>query len=196
MSLRFQVLLAVIFALVIGSTTSPAEAGNAAAPTQEPPAAAEKNPPGDIPDSQVFVEYRSPIGFGLKVPEGWARTDRSDGARFIDKYDSVDISVTEATAAPTAASAAKNEVARLLQTGRAVTISSVKDVMTLSGSAVLIRYTSNSDPNPVTDKQIRLENDRYLFFKAGRLATLDLSAPLGADNVDQWQLMERSFHWN
>src|SRR5260221_9976912 len=116
MSLRFQVLLAVIFALVIDSPTPPAEAGNAPAPAQEPPAAAEKNPPGDIPDSQVFVEYQSPLGFGLKVPEGWARTDRSDGARLIDKYDSVDISVSDATAAPTAASATKNEVARLLQT--------------------------------------------------------------------------------
>jgi len=195
MNLRFRVFLAVVVALVIDSVTPSAEAGNAP-PPQEPPAAAEKNPPGDIPDSQVFVEYRSPLGFGVKVPEGWARTDRSDGARFIDKYDSVDISVIDATAAPTAASAAKNEAARLLPTGRAVNITSVKDVTTPSGLAVLIRYTSNSDPNPVTSKQIRLENDRYLFFKAGRLAALDFSAPLGADNVDQWQLMERSFHWN
>src|SRR5689334_4532782 len=195
MNFKFHVLLAVLVALLIGSATPPAEAGNVPAPPQEPPAAAEKNPPGDIPDSQVFVEYRSPLGFRLKVPEGWARTDRSDGARFIDKYDGVDISVADATAAPTAASAAQNEVVRLSQTGRAVKITSVKDVTTPSGSAVLIRYTSNSDPNPVTNKQIRLENDRYLFFKAGRLVTLDLSAPLGADNVDQWQLIERSFHW-
>jgi len=25
--------------------------------------APEKNPPGDIPDDQVFIEYRSPLGF-------------------------------------------------------------------------------------------------------------------------------------
>ena len=196
MNFRFHVPLAGVVAWLICTATPSADAGNAPAPPQDPPAAAEKNPPGDIPDSQVFVDYRSPLGFGLKVPEGWARTDRSDGVRFVDKYDSVDISVAGARAAPTAASAAQNDVVRLLQTGRAVTITSVKDVAAPSGSAVLIRYTSNSDPNPVTSKQIRLENDRYLFFKAGRLATLDLSAPLGADNVDQWQLIERSFHWN
>jgi hypothetical protein len=196
MNLGLRAALAVLVGFAIGSATPLAEAGNAPAPSQEAPAAAEKNAPGDIPDSQVFVEYRSPLGFSLKVPEGWARTDRGNGARFLDKYDSVDISVAGAAVAPTAADAAKNEVVTLLKTGRAVKIASVKDVRTPSGSAVLINYTSNSDPNPVTNKQIRLENDRYLFFKAGKLATLDLSAPLGADNVDQWQLMGQSFRWN
>jgi hypothetical protein len=61
---------------------------------------------------------------------------------------------------------------------------------------VLIVYTSNSDPNAVTDKQIRLENNRYLFYRAGHEAALTLSAPAGADNVDQWQLMANSFRWN
>jgi hypothetical protein len=51
----------------------------------EKPVAAEKNPPGDIPDSQVFIDYNSKLGFTMKVPEGWARSDRADGASFIDK---------------------------------------------------------------------------------------------------------------
>ena len=39
--------------------------------------AAEKNPPGDIPDDQVFVAYTSRAGgYSLKVPEGWARTEK------------------------------------------------------------------------------------------------------------------------
>jgi len=61
--------------------------------------------------------------------------------------------------------------------------------------AVLMVYTSNSDPDPVTGKQVRLENNAYLFFKNGKLATLRLWAPLGADNVDQWKLISRSFRW-
>jgi hypothetical protein len=65
-----------------------------------------------------------------------------------------------------------------------------------AGNVVLIVYTSNSEPNAVTNRQIRLENNRYLFFKAGKIVTLDLSAPVGADNVDQWKLMAESFHWN
>jgi hypothetical protein len=67
-------------------------AGNAApilvplAVAQEQPITPEVNPPGDIPDSQVFVTYASPVGFSIKVPEGWAMTERPDGARFTDKY--------------------------------------------------------------------------------------------------------------
>src|SRR3954470_10175370 len=45
--------------------------------------APEKNPPGDIPDNQVFVPYRSPLGSSIKVPEGWSRVERADGVRQI-----------------------------------------------------------------------------------------------------------------
>jgi hypothetical protein len=47
----------------------------------------------------------------------------------------------------------------------------------------------------VTNKAIRLENERYFFWKGGKLATLTLSAPYGADNADQWLLMAKSFRW-
>jgi len=61
----------------------------AQASSAEKPAAPEKNPPGDIPDNQVFIEYRSPLGFKIKVPEGWARRETSDGATFNDKYNTI-----------------------------------------------------------------------------------------------------------
>ena len=51
----------------------------------EQPLKPERNPPGDIPDNQVFIDYVSPLGFSLKVPEGWARRDTPDGASFADK---------------------------------------------------------------------------------------------------------------
>jgi hypothetical protein len=41
-----------------------------------------------------------------------------------------------------------------------------------------------------------LENNRYLFYRAGHEAALTLSAPAGADNADQWQVMAKSFRWN
>ena len=50
----------------------------AQASSAEKPVAAEKNPPGDVPDNQVFIDYRSPLGFNIKVPEGWARRETSD----------------------------------------------------------------------------------------------------------------------
>src|SRR5262249_18735356 len=99
------------------------------------------------------------------------------------------------SAAPTAQSVKASEAAALEQMGRAVKIITIKAVALPSGASILIRYTSNSEPNAVTNKQVRLEHDRYLMFKGGELATLDMSAPAGADNVDQWQLMSQSFRW-
>ncbi len=155
----------------------------------------EQNPPGDIPDSQVFVTYVSPLGFTLKVPEGWARSERADGARFADKYGSVDVFLADGPNAPTTKSVKANEAATLIKTGNAVKISAIKPVKLPAGNAVLIVYASDSAPNVVTNKRIRLENNRYLLFRAGRLAALDLSAPAGADNFDQWKLMAESFRW-
>ncbi len=168
----------------------------ASAQAAEKPVAQEKNPPGDIPDSQVFVAYHSPLGFSLKVPEGWARTDRSDGATFADKYNTIDVAVGSAAAAPTSASVTKREAVDLVRTGRAVTIQAVKGVKLRSGPAILIEYASNSEPNPVTNKRLRLENHRYLIQRGGKRATINLSAPLGADNADQWRLISNSFQWH
>jgi hypothetical protein len=174
-------------------TIAPIVASSAVA--QETAIAPEKNPPGDIPDSQVFIQYKSPLGFSIEVPEGWSRQERVDGARFSDKYNIIDLAVSKTDQAPNAALASTREAVELKKTGHAVEMKSVKEMKLKSGPAVLISYASNSDPNPVTNKQIRLEHDRYLMFKSGTLVSLDLSAPLGADNVDQWQLMSNSFQW-
>jgi hypothetical protein len=162
---------------------------------KELPVAAEKSPPGDIPDTQVFVDYASPLGFTIQVPEGWARKERADGAVFNDKYGRVEVSVVAATGVPTAASVRTAEAADLQKTGHAVKLGKIEDVRLPSGAAVLIKFLDNSEPNAVTNKQIRLENDRYLIAKGDKLAVVTFSAPAGADNVDQWQLMSRSFGW-
>lgn len=188
-------LFAASLSLGLGAVAfAPIVAGPAVA--QETAVAPEKNPPGDIPDNQVFIQYKSPLGFGIKVPEGWSRVERADGARFSDKYNIVDLAVSKADQAPNAVVAKTREAVELQKAGRAAEIKSVKDVKLKSGPAVLIKYFSNSDPNPVTNKQIRLEHDRYLMFKSGTVVSLDLSAPLGADNVDQWRLMSNSFQWH
>ena len=153
--------------------------------------AVEKNPPGDIPDTQVFVAYNG-SGFSMKVPEGWSRTDQPTGARFTDKYNIIVAMVGDAATAPTISSAAATEVASLKAGGRAVKIADVKQVKLDGGEAIRIDYSANSEPNAVTGKQIRLEAIRFLLFKAGKLVTLDMAAPFGADNVDQWNLMSNS----
>ncbi len=175
------------------SSLAPMVAASAIA--SETAVAPEKNPPGDIPDNQTFVQYKSPLGFRIHVPEGWSRVERADGALFSDKYNIIDLAVSTGGQPPNVASTKTREADELQKQGRAVEIKSVKHVTLKSGPAVLISYLSNSDPNPVTNKQIRLEHDRYLIFKNGTLVSIDMSAPLGADNVDQWRLMSNSFQW-
>lgn len=167
-----------------------------AVPSTESAVAPEVSPAGDIPDTQAFVRYSSAAGgYSLEVPEGWARTENGPNVSFVNKLDGVSVTVTPATAAPTAAGAQQQEVKRIQQSGRAVQIASVQDVQLPAGPVVVIKYLSNSDPNPVTNKQVRLDNETYLFFKNGKEAALTLWAPQGADNVDQWQRMSKSFRW-
>src|ERR1700687_4381397 len=64
-----------------------------APPSSDQPLKAAKNPPGDIPDNQVFVDYRSPLGFSIKAPEGWARSESANGVTFSDKYNVVNVNV-------------------------------------------------------------------------------------------------------
>ena len=157
--------------------------------------APENNPPGDIPDSQVFISYSpSDRTYQLKVPEGWARQTSGTGVSFIDNFDGVQVTVSNQATVLTAATA-KAQVEAIKTSGRAVTIGTVKDVSLPGGSAVRVVYTSNSEPNAVTGRQIRLENNAYLFFHNGKMVMLRLWAPEGADNVDQWQSMSQSFRW-
>jgi hypothetical protein len=158
----------------------------------EQPVPAENNPPGDIPDNQVFVEYQGP-GISMQVPEGWARTDEANGATFADKYNRIEITSVTAASPITASTVTNKEAKDLAASQRAVTITSIKDVQLAGGKAVRIDYSANSEPNPVTNKQIRLEDVRfYLPGSNGTAAVLDMSAPFGADNVDQWKLMADS----
>jgi hypothetical protein len=162
----------------------------------ERPVAPETNPPGDIPDTQVFVEYVSSAGgYAFRAPEGWARKTVGPDVSFVDKLDGVSVSVSTEAAAPSVASATKEQVVALKASGRAVQVKSVKSVHVRSGPAILVDYGSNSEPDPVTGKQVRLDNHEFLFYRQGKLARLRLWAPVGADNVDQWKLMSDSFRW-
>src|SRR5437899_10315887 len=80
-----------------GSGTTPAPSASSAGGGSGRHAAAptESNPPGDIPDNQVYVAYRptagSFTGFTVKVPEGWARTDQGATTAFTDKLNTIRI---------------------------------------------------------------------------------------------------------
>ena len=96
----------------------------------------------------------------IKVPEGWARREISGGASFHDKYNTIVLAVSQHPDPLTLTSAKQNEISKLEKAGKAVRVSHVKSVDLPSGSAVVVSYGSNSERNPVTNKAIRLENER------------------------------------
>ncbi len=155
----------------------------AAAQTVERPVANERNPPGDIPDSQVFITYKSPLGFMIKVPEGWSRTDRKAGVQFADKYGVIDIAIEARSEPVTVATVRDADVKVIEQSGRAVVIGSVKSVHVPAGPAVLVKYTANSALNAVTGKQIRMEHDRYLI--AQPMAASHLRLPSQSESAPE-----------
>ena len=162
---------------------------------QETPVKPEVNPPGDIPDSQVFTTFKSADGYSIKVPEGWARREESGQTIFSDKYNRIALTSQPSTQALDMAYATKTLAPEIEKTGRAVKINKILSVKLRAGEAIRIIYDSNSEPNSVTNKQVRQENERYYYARDGKLVSLDLSAPKGADNVDQWKLISASFRW-
>lgn len=189
------------------STASPTQS---AVPVQSP-VPVESNPPGDIPDNTQFVPYRSGGGhFTVRVPEGWSRRTAGGSVSFTDKLNTVQVTWTTASAAPSVSSARANDVPMLRRTVLAFALSRIIGCapscaipystapisVALPMHAVVITYRSNSQPNAVTGKQYRLEVLRFEFFRRGEEAALTLSGPVGSDNVDPWRLVSESFRWS
>jgi len=210
--LLFLLLTCSVFFAVCGSSTSATTQSDSQQPTiatgvagnqtSNTPAVQQTAAPtsdiqvGDIPDTQAFVLYSSAAGgYVLEVPEGWARTATATDVNFIDKFDGVQVTVTVAASVPTVDNVRAQQAVALQNNGHAVQDIQIKSMQLKGDNAILLTFTSNSDPNAVTGKQVRQLNNQYLFFKNGRLATLTLWAPLGADNVDQWVRMSNSFRW-
>jgi hypothetical protein len=64
-----------------------------------------------------------------------------------------------------------------------------------SKSGAKVTYSRMSAPDPVTGKRLRLTIDRYEYGQGGKVAVLDLTTPVGVDNVDAYRLIGESFKW-
>jgi len=146
---------------------------------------------GDIPDNQVFLVFRNGAAhYSMKYPEGWAQQGSDGKVMFRDKNNVVRIVVAHDGAA-TAASV-RAGLSRL----RGVSVQGPPRTMTVSGRpAVKVVYSTESAPNSVTGKRVKLVVDRYYLWKNGRRAVVDLGTPEGVDNVDAYRLMIESFRW-
>src|SRR5262249_36623829 len=143
---------------------------------------------GDIPDNQVFLVFRNrPAGYAMKYPEGWAQQGAGPQAPFRDKNNIVRIVVASAPP-PTTASVQKEVGSARME--------SAPQRLTISGHpAYKVVYSTQSAPNAVTGKRVKLVVDRYYLWNGGHRAVVDLGTPEGVDNVDAYRLMIESFRW-
>ena len=180
-----------------GRTTAPTPAGGTGrSAAAQSPVPAENNPPGDIPDTTVYVTYQSPAGhLALKVPEGWSRKSTPTSSTFTSNLNSISVAWMPMTGAPTAGSARATTVRALHAATLAFRLQTVRTVTLAGGPAVQIVYQVNSAPNPVTGRQYRLVIERFAFYHKGRGAVLSLSSAVGSDNVDPWRIVSESFRW-
>ena len=190
---RTAVVMALSLTVPFGLQACAAPAGTSGASST---AATEVNPAGDIPDNQAFITTTGPTSkYQVQVPEGWAETRTGTSLSYTDKLNSIAIEEGRAPSAPTVKSVTADQVPLLKHSARNMVLTDVSEFSLPGGRGVLIRYTDDSAPDPVTGKIRRQSVERYLFWKNGTLASLTLAGPTGADNVDPWAKVSGSFRW-
>ena len=181
-----------------GGATTNASGSATGAPGKKTPgpsalqAEANATAAGDIPDNQVFLTFRDTVaGYSMKYPEGWVQRGSGNQVTLRNVNNIVRVVVAPGTA-PTAATV-RADLAGL----KGATVEGSPRQLTLAGKpAYKITYETESAPNPVTGKRVKLVVDRYYLARGDRRAVVDLGTPVGVDNVDAYRMMIESFGWS
>jgi asparagine N-glycosylation enzyme membrane subunit Stt3 len=181
-----------------GTTTTAPATTNVATTTGQPPNAlqgeAKAAATGDIPDNQVYVVFSNTrAGYSIKYPEGWAQKGSGNNVTFYDKNNLVRI-VVQPGGAPTLVQVSP-ELKALKASTPSFRFQPPQRVQINGRAAIKVVYTTESAPNPVTNKRVQLTVDRYYLAQGGKRAIVDLGSPVGVDNVDGYRLMIQSFRW-
>ncbi len=156
----------------------------------------ESNPPGDIPDKQVYVPFTPPgAHFTVSVPEGWARSTAGAAVRFTDKLNAITVEEVASATAPTRASVTTAVIPALRQQIPAFTPGAVNATTRTAGPVVVVTFTGDSAPDPVTNRVVRDAFERYALWHNGHEAIITVSGPTSADNVDPWKTVTNSVRW-
>jgi len=149
---------------------------------------------GDIPDSQVYVVFTdSRAGYSIKYPEGWAQSGSGNRVTFYDKNNLVR-TVVQPGGTPSLAQVLA-ELKALKTATPSLRFQPPQRIQISGRPAIKVVYTTESAPNPVTNKRVQLSVDRYYLAQGGKRAIVDLGSPVGVDNVDGYRLMVQSFRW-
>jgi hypothetical protein len=183
--------------VVVGLTLAVAACSSSGSAKSSAPSpnGTEVAPPGDIPDTQAFVPY-TPAGAGytLKYPEGWVQQNAGATTTFTHDFNRIVVTSTASGSAPTTATVQRVDVPQLRSTS-GFELVKVDTVPRSAGPAIHIVYHSTSTRDPVTQKRVALDVERYLFWHSGKLVTITLETPRGSDNVDAWRTITNSLAW-
>jgi hypothetical protein len=150
---------------------------------------------GDIPDNQQFLTFRNRSGgYSISYPEGWARSGNGDAVTFQDKSNTITIKVAQGTKPTTASVAA--ELKRERTSDPCLNAGSPQATTAGPNQVIKATYRTQGQKSPVTGQWPRITVDRYVYFKGGRVATVDLATPVGVDNVDAYRMISESFRWS
>jgi hypothetical protein len=149
---------------------------------------------GDIPDNQNFLTYTNRAGgYAISYPEGWARSGTGDQVHFRDKSNTIAVQVVRGPAATPAS--VDRQLAQQAATDPCLSPGKAASVTVGPNQAVKVTYTTQGAKSPVTGQRPKISVDRYVYSKGGRVATVDLSNPVGVDNVDAYRMISESFRW-
>lgn len=149
---------------------------------------------GDIPDNQVFLTFRNAkAGYSISYPEGWTQTGSANDISFSDKGNSVRVAV--APAPPATVASVRASLIKLKASEPTLAAQAPTAVSLRHEPAIQATYTVQGPPDPVTGKRPLLVVDRYVYSRAGKVATVDLGTVNGVDNVDAYRLISNSFSW-
>ena len=176
------------------STVTSAPKATSTSTPKVDPNAPEVVAPGDIPDTQVFVPYTT-ADYTVTVPEGWSQSISGPTTTYSDHYNTIRIETTSSPAPPSVATVQSGEIPSLTGTVPNFELGKVTSVTRTAGTAVLVTYRAGSTPDPVTNKRVALDVERYEFWRNGTLVTLVLAGARGSDNVDPWKAVTNSFGW-
>jgi hypothetical protein len=129
----------------------------------------------------------------MRYPEGWTQSGSGPNVTFHDKNNVVHVVISRGSA-PTVASVTA-QLKALKRISPTLTFKTPKTFPLGSTTAIRTVYTTESAPDPVTNRRVKLIVDRYEFVSRGRVATVDLGTPVGVDNVDAYRRMITSFRW-
>ena len=177
-----------------GAPTTPAPTRTAQSSPNALQGEAQAAATGDIPDNQVYVAFSNTrAGYSIKYPEGWAQSGSGNRVTIYDKNNLVR-TVVQPGGEPTLAQVSA-DMRALKATTPSLRFQPPQRVQISGRPAIKVVYTTESPPNPVTNKRVQLTVDRYYLAQGGKRAIIDLGTPVGVDNVDGYRLMVQSFRW-